>query len=49
MLQELTQEYEEKGKRLTEKEEHRLKKLRNIIDDVLLISLGFNSPKLASS
>jgi hypothetical protein len=37
MLQELTQEYEEKGKRLTEKEEHRLKKLRNIIDDVLLM------------
>ncbi len=34
---ELTQEYEEKGKRLTEKEEHRLKKLGNIIDDVLLM------------
>lgn len=33
---ELTQEYEEKGKRLTEKEEHRLKKLGNILGDVLV-------------
>ena len=33
---ELTQEYEEKGKRLTEKEEHKLKKLGNILGDVLV-------------
>jgi hypothetical protein len=34
---ELTQEYEEKGKRLTEKVEGNIKKLGNIIGDVLVL------------